>query len=99
MENIVRLVQLSDLFIPESFPLKEGLPGRPATAHFALMRFSPYCRASAIHLNPAATLSDFIEFPPECNLIKLVQNRFRETIPCSCPLLKDILLTEYILQS
>lgn len=33
----VRLVKLSDLFVPEVCAIKQGLHGRPAAAHFPLM--------------------------------------------------------------
>ena len=38
MAPVVRLVELSDLFPPEQFPVKECLHGRSAAAFFALIR-------------------------------------------------------------
>lgn len=47
MAPVVRLVELSHLFLPEQFSVKECLHGRSAAALFALVR--PF---SAVMLHP-----------------------------------------------
>ena len=79
MEKFVRLVQLSDLFIPEFFPLEEGLPWRPAAAHLALMCSFFVVVGQPIIQILLQLLETFIEFPAKRNLIEFMQDSFMET--------------------
>ncbi len=47
MAPVVRLVELSDLFLPEQFSVKECLHGRSAAALFTLM-----CPFSVVMFHP-----------------------------------------------
>jgi len=78
MVPIVRLVELSDLFLPDLFSVKECLQWRSAATLFPLM-----CPFDVVMFHPDIQiglqfLQRVIQFPPEGNLVKLVQNCFVE---------------------
>ena len=79
MVPIVRLVELSDLFLPDLFSVKECLQWRSAATLFPLM-----CPFDVVMFHPDIQiglqfLQRVIQFPPEGNLVKLVQDGLVET--------------------
>jgi hypothetical protein len=77
---LVRLVELSDLFLPELFSVKEYLYWHSAATHFTLMH--PF---GVVVLQPSVQVGlqlfkRMIQFIPECNLVKLMQDSFVEKL-------------------
>jgi hypothetical protein len=76
---LVRLIEPSGLFLPERFSVKGRLHERSAAAHFPLM-----CSFGVVMLQSGIQFGlqlhqRMIQFAPEGNLIKLLQDGFGET--------------------
>lgn len=80
MVPVVRLVELSDLFLPKLFSVKEHLLKRAAAAHFSFVRPLRIMMLQPCPKYVCSISQRMIQFPPEGNLVKLVQYGFVEAL-------------------